>query len=144
MRPVKNLRWTPVCVVFLLAACAGSGSPMRVDGAWARPAAGSGPGAVYLSVRNDSGKPDRLLGARSVRCATIEIHQTKLFEGRMSMVPVEHGLELEPGATVALEPGGYHLMLFGLNEPLQVGTRFSLTLQFEQSGEIPVEVEVRR
>jgi copper(I)-binding protein len=62
----------------------------------------------------------------------------------MSMVPVENGIALDPGATVDLMPGGYHLMLFEPVEPLRVGMRFTVTLELEQNGEIPVEIEVRR
>ncbi len=62
----------------------------------------------------------------------------------MSMVPVENGIAIAPGATVDLEPGGYHLMLFEPIEPLRIEMRFVVTLQFEQNGEIPVEIEVRR
>lgn len=117
---------------------------IRVEGAWARPTAGSGPGAAYLSIRNRGDQPDRLLGARSTHCSTIEIHHTQVRDGRMSMAPVEDGMVLDPGATVTLEPGGYHLMLFDLKEPLRVGTRFPMILVFKENGEIPVEVAVRR
>ena len=62
----------------------------------------------------------------------------------MGMVPVENGIALAPGATVKLEPGGYHLMLFEPIEPLRIGVRFVVTLELEQNGDIPVEIEVRR
>ncbi len=142
MSSVGRRLFAPVCVILLLAAC--SGAAIRVGGAWARPAAGSGPGAVYLSIRNGGDQPDRLIGARSSCCATIEIHRTQVSDGRMSMLPVQDGIAVEPGATLELEPGGYHMMLFGLREPLRSGMRFVVTLEFEQNGELPVEVEVRR
>ena len=128
----------------LLAEAARPGAAIRVHGAWAGPTAGSGPGAAYLSISNDGDRPDRLVGARSSCCATIEIHQTQVSEDRMSMVPIENGIALDPGATVDLEPGGYHLMLFEPIEPLRIGMRFAVTLEFEQTGEIPIEIEVRR
>ena len=142
MSSVRRRLSGPVCIYLLLAAC--SGPAIRVDQAWARPAAGSGPGAAYLSIRNGGDQPDRLIGARSACCATIEIHRTQVSDGRMSMLPVQDGIALEPGATLDLAPGGYHMMLFGLREPLRIGMRFVVTLEFEQNGEIPVEIEVRR
>ncbi len=142
MSRVGRRLWAPVSVLLLLAAC--SGAAIRVGQAWARPAAGSGPGAVYLSIRNGGDQPDRLIGARSACCATIEIHRTQVRDGRMSMLPVQGGIVLAPGATLELAPGGYHMMLFGLHEPLRVGMRFVVTLEFEQNGEILVEIEVRR
>lgn len=134
----------PACFFLLLAACANSDGAIRVSEAWARPTAGSGPGAVYVSITNRGDQPDRLLGASSSCCATIEIHETRVIDDRMSMVPIEDGIALAPGATVHLAPGGYHLMLFEPTEPLRVGTRFALTLAFEKNGPVPVEIEVRR
>ena len=143
MRPAASRLCTLACVV-LLAACVSSDGVIRVDEAWARPTAGSGPGAAYLWISNEGDQPDRLVGARSPCCATIEIHHTQVSDGRMRMVPIEDGIAVDPGATVKLEPGGYHLMLFEPIEPLRIGMRFTVTLEFEEKGEIPVEIEVRR
>lgn len=51
---------------------------------------------------------------------------------------------LDPGATVSLSPGGYHLMLFEPVEPLRNGMRLTLILELEKNGNFPVELEVRR
>lgn len=131
-------------VVLVLAACADPGPAIRVEQAWARPTAASAPGAVYLSVRNSGDRPDRLIGVRSSRCAAVEIHESRVRDGRMSMVPVEGGIAVEPGTTVALEPGGFHVMLIGLEKPLSAGEHFEIALDFERSGEVTAEVEVRR
>ena len=129
--------------LLLVAATACAEGTIRVDDAWARPTS-LGPTAAYLSIHNGTGQADRLTGARSACCATIEIHQTLMRGDRMSMAPAGEGLVVEPGATVALKPGGHHLMLFEPHEPLRDGMRFELVLEFESGGEIPVEVEVRR
>ena len=144
MKTVGNRLPALAGALLLLVACARSGTAIRVDDAWARPTAGSGPGAAYLSISNDSDQADRLLGARSACCATIEIHHTQVSDGRMSMVPIENGIAFAPGATVDFEPGGYHLMLFEPIEALRIGMRFVVTLEFARNGEIPVEIEVRR
>lgn len=60
----------------------------------------------------------------------------------MTMQEVER-IELPAGETVALEPGGYHIMLLELAAPLEVGETFELTLEFEEAGERTVTVEVR-
>jgi copper(I)-binding protein len=60
----------------------------------------------------------------------------------MVMQPIEE-LELPAGETVALEPGGYHIMLLELAEPLVAGDTFELTLTFREAGEQTVTVEVR-
>lgn len=60
----------------------------------------------------------------------------------MTMQPIER-LELPAGEEIALEPGGYHVMLFDLVEPLVAGETFELTLELETAGEQTVTVEVR-
>jgi copper(I)-binding protein len=54
-----------------------------------------------------------------------------------------NGLEVPAKGEVLLKPGGYHVMLIGMTRDLQVGDTFSLDLQFEKSGTITVEPEVR-
>lgn len=60
----------------------------------------------------------------------------------MTMRPVE-SIELPAGKTVALEPGGYHIMLLELVEPLEVGQTFEVTLSFQVAGDRTVTAEVR-
>jgi len=58
---------------------------------------------------------------------------------RMRMV---ERIELAPGKPVELKPGGAHVMLTGVNMPLEPGQRFMLRLRFEKSGEMTVPVTV--
>ena len=62
--------------------------------------------------------------------------------GAMTMQEVE-AIELSAGDTVNLEPGGYHIMLLDLVEPLEVGDTFDVTLDFETADDLVVTVEVR-
>ncbi len=52
-------------------------------------------------------------------------------------------LEVPAGATVALEPGGHHLMIMGLTKALAVGDKLELDLHFQNAGEVVVEAEVK-
>ena len=63
-------------------------------------------------------------------------------DGAMTMQPVD-SIELPAGEEVALEPGGYHIMLLDLVAPLEVGDTFEITLTFENAGEVTVTAEVR-
>lgn len=65
------------------------------------------------------------------------------MDGAMTMRELTDGLELPAGETIALEPGGYHIMLLDLVEPLVEGDSFELTLSFETAGEVTVTVDVR-
>ena len=60
----------------------------------------------------------------------------------MRMREVEGGLTIPPGATVALAPGGFHLMMMGLKEPLKQGAQVPVTLVFQSAGSINVELAV--
>lgn len=60
----------------------------------------------------------------------------------MAMQPVAK-IDIPAGGTVALEPGGYHLMLMELKEEPKVGSTVELTLTFEGAGDVVVKAEVR-
>jgi copper(I)-binding protein len=62
--------------------------------------------------------------------------------GSMTMQEVAR-VEVPAGETVAFEPGGYHVMLIDLAEPLVAGETFEMELTFEKAGTVTVEVEVR-
>ena len=62
--------------------------------------------------------------------------------GVMKMRPVEGGLEIKPGETVTLKPGGFHMMLVDLKHPLETGNTVEATLQFEKAGTVKVELPV--
>ncbi len=117
-------------------------APIAVEKPWARAATGK-TGAAYLTLANKGSAPDRLIGAASPVAEKAELHESKMANGVMQMRPVGP-LELAPGATVTLRPGGYHIMLTGLKQPLKAGTSFSLTLHFEQAGDVQVTVAVEK
>ncbi len=62
--------------------------------------------------------------------------------GEMTMQELVDGLALSAGQMVKFEPGGYHVMLIDLVDPLEVGDEIGLTLEFETAGSVEVTVEV--
>jgi copper(I)-binding protein len=120
-----------------------SGLPVVQD-AWVRPPIGADrPAAGYLTITNPGADADRLIGASSPVAASVEVHEsTMAADGTMGMHPID-SLEVEPGDTVTLEPGGYHLMLMGVTGMPAVGETVELTLTFELAGDIVVDAEVR-
>lgn len=111
---------------------------------WARATPnGAQTGAVYLTIKNLSRINDRLESATSPVAQKAQIHQMTVANGIMRMREVAGGLSAPAGGTVALKPGGYHIMLIGLKKPLKVGDRFPLTLDFKTAGEIRVSIPVR-
>ncbi len=73
----------------------------------------------------------------------VEIHEMAMNNGVMTMRPLDKGLAIEPGKTVKLAPGGYHLMLMDLKNPLKQGDKVPLELQFEKAGKVAVSLEVQ-
>lgn len=108
---------------------------------WARVSAATN-GAAYMTITTRGGA-DRLVAVSAPIAARAELH-THVMDGnvmRMRQVPA---IAVQPGAPAALAPGGLHVMLFGLKEPLVEGLEFPLTLTFEKAGSITVEVGVQK
>jgi periplasmic copper chaperone A len=96
---------------------------------WARATPkGASTGAAYLTVTNTGSQTERLGCASSTAAATCQIHEMAMDNGVMKMRPVAGGLEVKPGQTVTLKPGGYHIMLEGLKAPLKAGDKLQATL----------------
>jgi len=116
---------------------------IHVTQPWARATPkGASSGAGYLTVTNNGTAPDRLTCTASDAAAQCQIHTMSMDNGVMKMRPVEGGLEIKPGETVTLKPGGYHMMLVHLKHPLEPGSTVEATLQFEKAGTIKVEMPV--
>lgn len=118
-----------------------SKGPITVAGAWAR-ASVVKTGAVYMTLRNRGTVDDRLTGASSPVAARAGLHRTMMKGGVMHMQAVE-SVDVPAGASVVLAPGGLHVMLMGLDRPLEKGSRLPLILTFERAGRITVDAEIR-
>jgi copper(I)-binding protein len=63
--------------------------------------------------------------------------------GVMTMRPLDKGLTIEPGQTVKLAPGGYHMMMFDLKAPLKQGDKVPVSLEFEKAGKVNLSLDVQ-
>ena len=97
--------------------------------------------AVFMTIENKGKEADRLLSASSPAAGIVEIHEMKMAGGMMQMREV-NGLEIKPGATVELKPGGYHVMLMDLKAPLKEGESVPVTLKFEKAGTVEVKASI--
>ncbi len=118
---------------------------MSADSADSAPTVGhNGPvSAAYMTIRNTGGAADRLLSASTAAAGIVEIHTVEMENDIMRMRPLVDGLEIPAGGEVALQPGGYHIMLMNLQEALVAGETLSLTLTFQSGKELSVEAEIR-
>jgi periplasmic copper chaperone A len=136
---------TPLFAIALLtlSACSpggtgsGAASTVEVAGAICRPTpVGRQMTGCYLTLT--AATADRLVSVTSPAANLVQIHESRIESGMMMMNELKEGLPLPAGETVALAPGGNHLMLLGVEEPLVAGDTVALTLTFESSS--PVEV----
>lgn len=130
---------------FLLAGCSPGGPPeLHLSDAWARETVpGQTATAAYLTIANDGGSADTLIAVNAPVPARASLHRTRRDEGIARMRPIEGGLEIPPEETVRLEPGGPHIMIENLAEPLRAGETLRLTLRFTRSGERALDVAVQ-
>jgi copper(I)-binding protein len=103
---------------------------------------GASTGAGYMTITNTGTAPDRVSCVASDVSAQCQIHAMTVEDGVMKMRPVEGGLEIKPGETVTLKPGGMHVMFLGLKQPLQQGKTVKTTLKFENAGTLDLDLPV--
>ena len=99
---------------------------IKIENAWTRATPnGAKAGGAFLMVTNTGGEADRLIAASS------EV-------GVMKMQQLEDGLALPAGETVELKPGGFHIMMMGLNKTIAEGDMVRISLEFENAGTVDV------
>ncbi len=116
---------------------------MKISAPWARATPkGAAVGAGYMTITNNGSAPDRLIGGASEVASGFEIHEMTMDNGVMRMRPLGKGLEIKPGQSVELKPGGNHVMFLGLKKPLAQGEHVKATLAFEKAGTVDVDFTV--
>ena len=117
--------------------------PIQIEQPWARATPkGATIGAGYMKITNTGTESDRLVGGSVSFAQRFEVHSMTMEQGVMKMREVKDGLEIKPGETVELKPGGYHVMFVGLKEPLKQGADLSVTLKFAKAGAVEVKYPV--
>ncbi len=127
-----------------LAACSRSetskpvdATPVHVADALCRPTpVGRQTTGCYLTLTASS--DDRLVSVSSPVAGRAQVHESRMESNMMMMHELEEGLPLPAGQAVELKPGGNHIMLLGVAEPLKGGDTVALTLTFASAS--PVEV----
>ncbi len=128
-----------------LAAQAQRSADIDVKSAWARPTvAGQMGTGAFMHLTSKEGA--RLLGASSDVAGVVEIHEMAM-QGNVMQMRAIRSLDLPPGSTIELKPGGHHMMLMDLKRPLATGEKIKVELRLETRDRKlvtqPVEVEVR-
>jgi periplasmic copper chaperone A len=114
-----------------------------IESPWTRETpGGSKIGGGYFAIKNNGSESDRLVGGSFPSAGHLEIHEMKMEGDVMRMRALTDGLEIKPGETVQLKPGGYHLMFMDLKKPFKQGETVKGELRFEKAGAVQVEFKV--
>lgn len=133
-----------ISILFVLMAAAWPVSALELAGeAYSRPLPpGQSTAVAYLELRNDSDKTIHLVSVSSSLARSAEFHRHIHEDGMMKMRKLS-GIDLEPGKILQFQPGGYHIMLFGVKRPLRVGDKFTMQIDTESGESLDVEVLVK-
>lgn len=103
---------------------------------------GTSSSAAYMVIKNRSDKDVKLLAATSNISKRIELHQHLMQDGMMKMREVE-GITVPANSSVVLQPSGYHIMIFALQNGVKAGEKvpFSLLFSDNQTVEVIATVE---
>ena len=133
-----------VYVTLLLTAACTGGQGISITDPMARPSPlEGGTGGAFMTIRNGGPQVDRLRSAASPAAQVVELHETVDDNGVMRMAPQPDGWEMGPGSQLELKPGGKHIMLVNLVQPLNPGDTVEVTLNFDKAGPIKVQVPVK-
>lgn len=109
----------------------------------ARPAPlAGGTGAVYLTVLNGLDTDVQLVSVSSPAANVVETHETVAENGVMKMIPLPDGYTVPAGEALELKPGGKHIMLIDVIQPLAPGDEISLTVNFDNGESIEITAPV--
>lgn len=125
----------------LLVPAAVLAQPIQAEQPWARATAPQQKtGGAYVTLTSPAG--DRLLGATSLAAGRVELHEMQVEGTVMRMRELTNGLPLPAGQAVTMAPGGYHLMLVDLKQPLVAGQTIPVQLRFRDAPPLEVTMQV--
>ncbi|MFK7877928.1 MAG: copper chaperone PCu(A)C [Paracoccaceae bacterium] len=137
---LKAIILTGITAAFMSPALAGE-TPIMIKDGYARSGAKSG--AAFFTIMNHSNADDRLIAAASPIAPRVELHtHIEDANGVMKMRQIENGIDVPAGGLHKLKRGGDHVMFMGLDTAMEQGATISITLTFEQAGEVIVDLPV--
>lgn len=99
-------------------------------------------GAIYLTLMNQGEADDSLVSVETDVAKSVELHETTIDENDvMHMSPLD-SITIPAGDSAVLEPGGMHVMLMDIQQELNTGDTFDITLNFDNAEPQTVAVEV--
>jgi copper(I)-binding protein len=113
-----------------------------IENVWMRPSPlPEGNSAIYFTIVNPLDRADRLLAVSS-QLGMTGLHESVTENNIVRMEARPDGFEIAPRSSLELTPGGKHIMVMGIAEPLAVGETVTVTLNFEMVGDVTIAVPV--
>jgi hypothetical protein len=148
---MKTMLKDVMLAVFALALCAApavaddvKAGDLVISQAWSRATpSGAKVAGGYLTIENKGTAPDKLVSVSADIAGKADVHEMAMDNGVMRMRPLDKGLVIDPGKTVKLAPGGFHLMLQELKGPFKEGDKVPVTLEFEKAGKVTISLDVQ-
>jgi len=139
---MPGLRLILMTLVLVASSSGTAAADITARHAWIRLLPGDLPAAGYLELINNGAGGVQLTGVQSTRFGAIEVHLSSEQSGVARMRRVDT-LAIPAGKTVALKPRGYHLMLFEPVDDLKPGGQVTVTLEFSDGSQLPVNFLLR-
>lgn len=98
---------------------------------------------AFGMITNTTDGPITIVSGSSPVAGMVELHETAMIDGKMVMQKMEGGFSIAAGETFELKPGGNHLMLMDLKEPIEAGDMVSITLVTDSGDELSYEAMAR-
>lgn len=114
---------------------------LSIDDAWVRAGPAGQMTGAFMEIKS-KGAADKLISASSDTAKATELHATQMKDGTMAMRQVQ-SMDIPADGELKLKPGGYHIMLIGLNRPLVAGETLPIKMKFEKAGETSINAKVK-
>ena len=110
---------------------------------WSRPAQAGMNGVGFMTIANAGKTPVTLTRAETPVAGSVEIHQSAMVGGVMTMRELDKGVVIPAGGQIAFAPGGYHFMILSLKADQKVGQKVPVTLVFDNGRKVQVDLTVQ-
>ncbi|MFT6928408.1 MAG: copper(I)-binding protein [Psychromonas sp.] len=133
-----------VAVGLLLLSAQSFANPLTVEDLYVRATPpNSKNSAAFMVIKNTAKKDIKLIAAGSDIASRVELHNHVMDNGLMKMRQVKE-IIIKAESSVALQPGGYHVMFLNLKQPLKEGQSVTLSLSFDNGQQLTVDAPVKK
>ena len=118
-------------------------APITAEDPWIK-AVDSGMTAAFVTLDNDSDDEVVLVSASTPASTMVELHEMVMKDGQMVMQPKEGGIPIPANDHAHLEPGGDHIMLMDVTDPIEPGDTVPITLTFSDGSTLDIEALAKK